>query len=48
MLERIINRNRHLVEEQVFKRKLILQDLEQVESGKNSEKLRKSLAATRT
>ena len=48
VLERIIHRNRHLVEEQVFKRKLILQDLEQVESGKNSEKLRKSLAATRT
>lgn len=43
----IIAKYQRRIEEQVFKRKILLTDLEQSDSGKNSQKLRKSLRATK-
>lgn len=43
----VIRKYQKRVEEQVFKQKLILQNLQQSYSGKNAQKLRKSLEATK-
>ena len=45
MCQRIIAQRQQVVQDQVMKRKLILQKLEHAESGKNANKLRKSAAA---
>lgn len=43
----VVEKYQQSIEGQVFKRKLLLKDLEQSDSGKNSQKLRTSLLATK-